>query len=129
MMTVEIVGLDKMLAAADPTRFDRAVERILERGVQAWRDNSKKLPPVSAKTTGYGEKGIPVDSGRLRQSIQSRRISSIAAEVYTPVKYASHVHDGTSRVPERPFFVWSFEFGTQVDLERIVTEEFSRIAA
>jgi hypothetical protein len=128
-LTVEIVGLDKMLSTVDPSRFDHAVQRILDRGIQSWRDNTKKMPAVSAKTTGYGEHGIPVDSGRLRQSIQSRRLSAVAAGVYSPVRYASSVHEGTSRMPPRPFFQWSFEMGTQQDIERIVTEEFSRLVA
>lgn len=112
-VSIRIEGLDKIAAMVSPARFERAAQRGLERSSQVWRDETKKMPPVSAKTTGYDAIGIPVDTGRLRQSIQARQVSAVAAEVYAPVQYADAVHDGSSRVPARPFLEWSADRSTE----------------
>lgn len=112
-LTIRIEGLDRIAQMVSPHRLDRAVERGLERASQAWRDETKKMPPVSGPRDGYDAVGIPVDTGRLRQSIQARKVSAVAAEVYAPVQYGSYVHDGTSRVPSRPFLEWSADRSTE----------------
>ncbi len=123
-VTLELTGFDKIASMLDPGRYDRAIARVVDRGAQIWRDETKKMPAVSAKTTGYGAKGIPVDSGRLRQSIQARRVSAVAAEVYAPVQYASYVHDGTGVVPERPFFDFALELGATEKIGTMANDEF-----
>lgn len=104
-------------------RFPVKAQQVFGRAVMlagsALRDNTKKLRPVSAKTTGYGVKGIPVDTGRLRQSILSRRLSLLAAGVIAPVKYASAVHQGTRKMPARPFFAWSLQLGGQKKIDAV----------
>ncbi len=123
---VSVVGLDNALQSLDGSRFGAAVQRAVERSGQALRDDTKRLPPVSAKRTGYDARGIPVDSGRMRQSIQSRQITAIAAEIFAPVNYSGYVHDGTSRVPARPFFDWALEAGTAERIAQIFDKELSQ---
>ena len=51
----------------------------------------------------------PVDTGRLRNSIGQAggdgifEVKKMSAEIGTNVKYAVYVHEGTSRMPARPF--------------------------
>jgi len=82
---------------------------------------------VSAKTTGYGAKGIPVDSGRMRQSIHKRRISNIAAGVVTPVGYGEKVRFGAATMLGRESLHFALEdFGAMAKIDGIVQEELSR---
>jgi len=109
-MQIVIEGLDKIESMVDPQRLGIGLDQALQRSAQVWRDDTKKMPPVSASRTGYGAKGIPVapkHGGTLRQMIQSRRVSSIAAEVFGGAQYTPFVHEGTSKMPARPFFEWS----------------------
>lgn len=127
MLTVEIKGLEKFQAMLEPKRFDRACDRILDRGAQTWADETKKMPAVSAKTTGYDAKGMPVDSGLTRQSIHAFRAALLASGVKASTNYASHIRDGTSKMPARDFFLFALEdFGAMKKIDDIVNEEFSR---
>lgn len=127
MLTVEIHGLDKFQAMLEPKRFDRACDRILDRGAQTWADETKKMPPVSAKTTGYDAKGMPVDSGLTRQKIHSFRAALMAAGVKATTNYASHIREGTSKMPARDFFLFALEdFGALKKIDDIVEDELSR---
>jgi len=45
----------------------------------------------------------PVDTGTLRNSIQTVVESDTKATVGTPIEYAPYVHDGTRRMKGRPF--------------------------
>lgn len=53
----------------------------------------------------------PVDTGRLRSSVSTRLVAANrkSVEVGTNVKYARFVHDGTSKVPARPFLTSAME--------------------
>jgi len=126
MTTIEISGLDSVARLLSGPVQQQTYDRILDRSAQAWADETKKMPAVSARTTGYGAKGIPVDTGRLRQSIHAKRISSIAAGVVAPVQYASYIHGGTGNMPDRPFFEWALELGVLRRMEGIVNDELSR---
>jgi hypothetical protein len=67
-------------------------------------------------------KGIPVDTGRMRQSIQKRKIALLAAEVDAPTNYSRFVHDGTREMPARQFFVWALDdFGGRERLAQVVS--------
>ena len=125
-VTLVIEGLDKIQSLVDPAKFDRAVARGLDRSVQIWRDDVKTMPAVSAATTGYGAKGIPVDTGRLRQSVQARRTGLLAAGVVAPLQYASYVEEGTSKMPARPFFEWALELGALQKMEDAMNREITR---
>jgi hypothetical protein len=106
---ITIDGLDEWRSIVDPARFAKEMDSAVQRAAEMLRDEAKKMPPVSAATTGYETPGIPVDHGRLRQSIQKRRLSLLGAEIFTATNYAAHVHDGTSRMPARPYFRWLWE--------------------
>ena len=105
-VVLSIEGLDLIEQVVDPPRFMSAIGTALDHSAEALRDQTKQLPPVSARTTGHDAKGIPVETGRMRQSVQKRRVALMAAEVYVGTNYGIHVHEGTSRVPSRPFFRW-----------------------
>lgn len=122
-VVIVIEGLDKIQGMLSVPNLESGLGKALDRSSQIWRDETKKMDPVSAKTTGYGAKGIPVDTGRLRQSIQARRVSSVAAEVYTPVEYASTIVEGRGKMPPRPFFDWSLEFGAMEKISVAFAEE------
>jgi hypothetical protein len=126
-LVITIDGLDALQKTYDPARFERALDTIVDRAAETLRDHTKRLPPVSAARTGYSAKGIPVDTGRLRQSIQKRKTQLLAAEVGAYVRYAGHVHDGTSRVPPRPFLLWSLELGGLRRIEEVVQAALSRL--
>jgi len=94
-LTVEITGLERIAAMTDPALFVQALDLAIERSAEAIRDDTKRLPPVSAKTTGYETHGIPVDTGRMRQSIQKRKLALLAAGVFADTNYSGFVQEGT----------------------------------
>lgn len=129
-VVLEIDGLDKWLTVVDPARFTVEMDKAVNRAAEALRDETKRLPPVSGPRDGYSAKGIPVDTGRMRQAVQKRRIALLAAEVYVPVQYGIHVHEGTSRVPARPFLQWLVDdFGGKEIVDTIVTDALERITS
>jgi HK97 gp10 family phage protein len=109
MISVTIEGLDKWQTICDPNRFLREMDKAVQRAAEDMRDQTKLMPPVSAKTTGYDQPGIPVDSGRMRQSIQKKKVALLAADVVAPVNYSEFVHSGTRKMPARPFFRYLLE--------------------
>lgn len=128
MITLEITGLGKIAGKIAPERLDRAMDLAVDRAAQVLRDETKRLPAVSAARTGYGAKGVPVDTGRMRQSLRVRKLRMLAADVYTGVKYGGYVHSGTSRMPARPFFLWALrDFGAKAKIARMVNETLSRL--
>lgn len=128
MITIEISGIDKLLSVCDPHRFVAEMDKGINRAAEVLRDETKRMPPVSAKTTGYGAPGIPVDTGRLRQSIQKQQLSLLAAGVVVPVDYAQHVYEGTSKMPGRPFFKWVLEdFNGLAMVQAVLNEALERV--
>jgi len=123
---VTIDGFDRIQGIVDPVRFDNAIDKALVRSGQILRDETKKMPPVSASRTGYGAKGIPVApkyGGTLRDEIYSKRMSRLAVGIIAPVGYSLYVHQGTSKMPGRPFFRWALEvFG----VSKLIENEFTR---
>jgi hypothetical protein len=127
MTQITITGIGNLTALLSDQNLTKALSRSIALSAQTLRDDTKKLPPVSARGTGYGAKGIPVDTGRMRQSIIARQISQFAAGVAAPVHYAKYVHDGTGKVPARPFFQYALEdFGTLKKIEIIFNEQISK---
>lgn len=114
-VSVTLDGFDKFLTICDPERFAREIDAAVQKAAQYLRDDIKKMPPVNSQRTGYAQPGIPVApkyGGTLRQSISSRRAGLMAADVYvgpTAEGYGGYVHDGTSKMPARPFFKWELE--------------------
>lgn len=125
-VSIEFKGFDKIEAMLDPVRFVQEMDRTVDLMGQELRDYAKTLPPVSAKRTGYEPRGIPVDTGRLRQSIEKRKTQLLAVDVAAATAYSKFVHDGTGRMPPRPFFVWSAELD-QDRLTVILEEGLRRV--
>ncbi len=112
-VSLAITGLDALAQRFDPARLRAELSKTVDDSAQLLRDDTKRMPPVSAATTGYAAVGIPVDTGRLRQSIQYRKTGELEAVVSADVQYSIFVQDGTSRMPARPFFRFALETGTQ----------------
>lgn len=135
LVSVKINGasIEKDLAL-----FGKKAEKVYAQAVQVaaqkFRDNTKELPPVSAKRTGYNAKGMPTDKGNLRSSIKRRRISALAAGVFVgrpAEKYGIHVHQGHKtrggkQIPARPFFQWSLEMGGQKMIDDVM-KKFAKL--
>jgi HK97 gp10 family phage protein len=126
-VTLQIEGLDKIDMLLDGDRFVQEMDRAVQQSASTLRDETKKLPPVSAKRTGYAALGIPVDTGRLRQSIRSKKTGTLEAEVIADVNYSGLVHEGTDRMPPRPFFQWELEeFGGLQKVDLIINTALRR---
>jgi HK97 gp10 family phage protein len=68
----------------------------------------RMLARVAAKAETASKARCPVDTGRLRGSINWRIVlegGTLCAIIGTNVEYAIYVHEGTSRMPGRPFLV------------------------
>lgn len=118
-VTVKNAGLIEKQLLLFPEKAEKVFSQAVQRSAEALRDDVKKLPPVSAKTTGYGAKGIPVDTGFLRQSIRKKNINKLAAGVSPKARYGAPVHDGTKHMQARPFFEWALELGSQEKIDNI----------
>lgn len=46
---------------------------------------------------------VPVDTGNLKNSLQTQMVSDLEAEVGTVVEYGPYVEFGTSRQPAQPY--------------------------
>jgi hypothetical protein len=121
VVTVEISGADQIIKnlKSFPQKSAQVYGEAVDTAAAKYRDSVKKLPAVSAATTGYDAKGIPVVTGRLRGSIRKKRLSLLAAGVGPGVNYGVHVHEGTSRMPDRPFLRWALELGALQMIDRI----------
>lgn len=126
-MTVVVTanGLQQIQGILSNAKLVRTLGKALSEASASARDMTKKLPAVSAKSTGYDARGIPVDTGRMRQSIQKKRMSLLAAGVFANANYSGFVHDGTSRVKDRPFFKWMLELGGRDKIQFILERHLS----
>ena len=120
---IEISGVEKIVR--DLERYPQKAAQVYGNAVQqagsVYRDYTKALPAVSASRTGYGAKGMPVDTGRLRGSIQKKKLQALAVGIGPTVKYGKFVHGGVDSrsVPARPFMEWSLELGAQKMIDAI----------
>ena len=87
---IEINGLQGLLEAAQK-------ELLLEID-GACRDTALELE-------GNAKKDCPVDTGRLRASIQTEKEDIAKYKVGTNVDYATAVHDGTRKQAAQPFLI------------------------
>lgn len=62
----------------------------------------------------------PSKTGTLRRDINSR-VEGNAAYVGNAVKYSPFVHDGTSKMPARPYIQWGIE-DSQSQLEQMMVD-------
>lgn len=132
-IVVTIEGFDKVYQILNAPKLIDEVDRALVRAAGYTRDIVKQMPPVNAERTGYGAKGIPVApkyGGTLRGSISSRKVGLLAAEVFigpAAQNYGMYVHDGTKKMPARPFGKWALEdFHAQAVIETVVKGTIER---
>ncbi len=126
-VAVEIEGIEAWLKVTDGDRFLVEMDRTLRQGSAMLRDAAKRMPPVSAKRTGYAALGIPVDTGLTRQKIVSKKNGPLDYSDVAETNYSGYVHDGTSRMPARPFFAWLLhDFGGLDKLEVVVADGLRR---
>ncbi len=102
-----------------------AYEKGVDRAGSQYRDFIKRMRPVSAKTTGYGAKGIPVDTGRMRAAMKKRKIQQLAVGVGPKVNYGVYVHEGTSKMEARPFMEWALDLGAR----RMIDNELKNVSS
>jgi len=86
---------------------------LIPQSLQEAADMCLQLPRILAFARAF----CPVRTGALRDSIRVERPSSLSAKLVAgggghinpltgrEVDYARHVHDGTSRMPGRPFLL------------------------
>lgn len=107
--TMKINGVDHI--KQDLARFPNDAPKIYGDAVQ------KAASRLRDETKSLGE--IPVNTGRMRQSINSRRIQQLAAGVFGGTDYALYVHEGTPTMKPRPFLDWALKGGAQKAIDDI----------
>lgn len=130
-VTVSVTGLREARMAI--RRAGVEGRKILDRGVQEgasqYRDFIKRMRPVSARTTGYGVRGIPADKGWLKQQVFKRKLQMLAAGVYGGAEYDPYVQEGTRKMPARPYMEWALEDGGMKLIDMRIEQSIQELAA
>jgi HK97 gp10 family phage protein len=88
-MGIQIIGLASTMAmlnaAASPDKIEDAVKK------------------AALKLEGEAKRLCPVDTGRLRNSIETQRIDRYTYGVGTGVEYAPYVEFGTRKMRAQPY--------------------------
>jgi HK97 gp10 family phage protein len=86
------------------------------------KDMGMEIKRLALSVERYAKQVTPVDTGRLRGSISTEMGGgNLSATVGThSVKYASFVHEGTSRMGSRPFM----KHGLDYALEKAMNHDF-----
>lgn len=92
--------------------FDLDIDDI-ERAVQ------EELEDTANNIEDDAKRNCPVDTGYLRNSIKTD-VDKLDVEVGTDCEYAPYVHDGTYRMPARPFLDIAAETALNGIEDRIV---------
>jgi hypothetical protein len=126
ILTVKVEGLQRMIQNLGQANVERAVSLATKRSAEKLRDDTKLLPPVSAKTTGYEAEGIPVDTSRMRNAIHTFDVALFAAGVIADVGYSGYVRDGTANMPGRDFFAFALQTGTREKIKQIYEDYLAK---
>jgi len=93
------------------------------------RDVEIGLPTILKKAAflveRYSKKIVPVDTGRLRTSINTT-VSGLTATISPTVDYAIFVHEGTRYMAGRPFMINGLN-QAESEINSIVQKEIKRI--
>jgi HK97 gp10 family phage protein len=73
----------------------RELDRALSRGAEATQRTAQSI--------------VPVDTGRLRNSISTSKVGDLAYDVYTDVEYAPYQEYGTRHQPGKAFMRPAYE--------------------
>ena len=79
----------------------------------------RELRDTASEIEKQAKANVPVATGRLRASIKAS-ISGLEANIGTELEYARFVHDGTYRMPARPFLDMAAETALSGIEDRIV---------
>ena len=108
-MGLTVIGMDQI--KKDLGRFPQDAPRVygdaVVKAAARLRDETKAVSD------------FPVATGRMRQSINSRKLALMASGVFVGTDYGVYVHEGTSRMQGRPFFKWALEGGAQEAINKI----------
>lgn len=84
----------------DPKKIEQDLNEFLSDAPQILKD---KVLQLGLRVEKHAKRLCPVDTGRLRSSIEARRINRNTVFVGTWVNYAEYVEFGTMRNRPRPF--------------------------
>ena len=102
--------------------------------IPEFKDRLKQAELTALKRIGmFGQAEsvlrCPVDSGRLRQSIQNQvNESENSVAIGSNVSYAAYVHEGTSRQPPQPFIRKSITQNISA-INNIVKSELGKVGS
>lgn len=85
----------------------------------------RELESVASDIEKTAKKNAPVDTGKLRNSIESEA-KGLEANIGTDCEYAGYVHDGTYKMAARPFLDMAAEKELQ-DIEDEIADEIARL--
>lgn len=98
-------------------RYTTKLKSVLKRTATNATRRAEVIVAKAARDIEGGAKNrCPVDTGNLKNSIQSRQTGPAAWEVRVGAEYGIYVHDGTRVMRPRPFLVQA------VDAERAAFE-------
>lgn len=130
-MTIQIkVDISKMrrLIQQEPETVDKWLRGVAQEIVGDIKLSFNTSPPGRTYTRGTvthvaSQPGYPpnVDTGTLRASIDSRRLSRMKYEIHDGVEYGYHLEFGTERMAARPFFAPVFD-----DWQRKINDDARR---
>lgn len=97
----KLIGLEafRLAITRNPVVVIKESKDFLVRAMALYKKEIRSNP-WSAGTKSGG--GVPIDTGNLRDTHRSE-INKLSARIYPTAKYAKYVHDGTSRMAERPW--------------------------
>jgi len=96
----------------------------------------KQINQLAMSVERYAKQLTPVDTGRLRASINTQpQLGGISAVVSTNTDYAIYVHDGTRYMRARPFMTMGAAYAqvaelkdVNIRLDKQITDEFKAVS-
>lgn len=90
-VTIKVIGAEKVIK-----KLDLSNKRIADAVTESIKATSLKVSNVAKQI-------VPVDTGRLKSSIQISNLTKVSAEVGTNVEYAPYVEFGTNKQRAQPY--------------------------
>lgn len=98
----------------------------LQQAAKAVQDGHELIQRVVLTVEAQAKRVTPVDTGTLRRSITSRTLTRTQGVVGTNVSYGRYVHEGTRRMPGRPFLRQGLEASAS-QIDRILKQHGERV--
>lgn len=106
----------------NPT-FEKLADKF--QGINVGQFLQKSITKFAFMTEAESKKVTPVDTGRLRASINTS-LYPLRAVVAPHTNYAVFVHEGTRKMKARPFMKWGVEAAAR-GLESMMAKELTKI--